>query len=138
MDGFGYEWETFNEKIQDGHMSDRKNLLDFIYPLTDDFFNELIEGRVTAARRMLQRVKEEVDAKERSRGYVNALEGMLLASSSRRDRVALINQIHIDETSKFTRTFSRQSKNRMLNEFDRGFFTAWVDYMRHFKNSNKK
>jgi len=40
VDGFGYEWEMFNDQIQDGHMSDRKNLFDFIYPFTDEFFKE--------------------------------------------------------------------------------------------------
>lgn len=38
VDGFGYEWETFNDQIQDGHMSDRQNFFDFIHPFTDDFF----------------------------------------------------------------------------------------------------
>ena len=38
VDGFGYEWQTFNEQIRDGYMSDRKNFLDFIYPVTEEFF----------------------------------------------------------------------------------------------------
>lgn len=38
VEGFGYEWETFNDQIQDGHMSDRQNLFDFIHPFTDEFF----------------------------------------------------------------------------------------------------
>jgi SAM-dependent methyltransferase/uncharacterized protein YbaR (Trm112 family) len=42
VDGFGYEWETFNEQIQDGHMSDRKNFLDFIYPFQEDFFKQKV------------------------------------------------------------------------------------------------
>jgi SAM-dependent methyltransferase/uncharacterized protein YbaR (Trm112 family) len=38
VDGFGYEWQTFNDQIQDGYMSDRKNFFDFIHPVTEDFF----------------------------------------------------------------------------------------------------
>jgi SAM-dependent methyltransferase len=38
VDGFGYEWQTFNEQIQNGYMSDRKNFLDFIYPVNEEFF----------------------------------------------------------------------------------------------------
>lgn len=38
VDGFGYEWETFNDQIQDGHMSDSQNFFDFIHPFTDKFF----------------------------------------------------------------------------------------------------
>jgi SAM-dependent methyltransferase len=40
VDGFGYEWETFNDKIQSGHMNDKQNFFDFIHPLTDDFFKD--------------------------------------------------------------------------------------------------
>ena len=38
VDGFGYEWQTFNHQIQDGYMSDRKNFFDFIHPVTEEFF----------------------------------------------------------------------------------------------------
>ena len=38
VQGFGYEWETFNDQIQDGHMSNRQNFFDFIHPFTDEFF----------------------------------------------------------------------------------------------------
>lgn len=40
VEGFGFEWETFNNQIQDGHMSDRQNFFDFIHPFTDEFFKE--------------------------------------------------------------------------------------------------
>lgn len=38
VDGFGYEWQTFNAQIQDGYMSGRKNFFDFIHPVTEEFF----------------------------------------------------------------------------------------------------
>lgn len=38
VEGFGYEWEMFNDQIQDGHMSDKKNFFDFIHPFRDEFF----------------------------------------------------------------------------------------------------
>lgn len=38
VDGFGFEWLTFNDHIQDDYMSDRKNFFDFIQPVTEDFF----------------------------------------------------------------------------------------------------
>ena len=40
VEGFGYEWETFNDQIQDGHMSDKVNFYDFIHPFTDVFFKD--------------------------------------------------------------------------------------------------
>jgi SAM-dependent methyltransferase len=36
--GFGYEWQTFDEHIQDTYMTDKTNFLDFIAPVTPDHF----------------------------------------------------------------------------------------------------
>jgi SAM-dependent methyltransferase/uncharacterized protein YbaR (Trm112 family) len=36
--GFGYEWQTFHEHIQDTYMTDKANFLDFIAPVTPDHF----------------------------------------------------------------------------------------------------
>lgn len=38
VDGFGWEWQTFNEKIQDTYMTDKTNFFDFIHPISEDFF----------------------------------------------------------------------------------------------------
>lgn len=40
--GFGFEWTKFNNQIQDTYMTDKVHFLDFIYPLSEDFF----EGKV--------------------------------------------------------------------------------------------
>lgn len=103
--------------------------------LADDFLHELIGGRFVYADKVLQRMREEKSSAQWQRGYVNALEGMLLALGSRNDRSVLINQIGAKEANRFAKSFSRQSKNRMQSEFDRGFFAAWVDYMRALKGS---
>jgi len=38
VNGFGYEWQTFDKHIQDTYMTDKTNFLDFIAPVTPDFF----------------------------------------------------------------------------------------------------
>ncbi len=38
VEGFGYEWSTFNDQIQDSYMTGKNNFLDFIYPITEAFF----------------------------------------------------------------------------------------------------
>jgi SAM-dependent methyltransferase/uncharacterized protein YbaR (Trm112 family) len=37
VDGFGYEWLTFDKKIQDSFMTDKTNFLDFIHPINEEF-----------------------------------------------------------------------------------------------------
>jgi SAM-dependent methyltransferase len=38
VDGFGWEWQTFNDQIRDTYMTDKAIFLDFIYPIHEDFF----------------------------------------------------------------------------------------------------
>lgn len=38
VEGFGWEWNTFNEQIQHTYMTDKALFLDFIYPTTEAFF----------------------------------------------------------------------------------------------------
>jgi SAM-dependent methyltransferase len=39
VDGFGYEWQTFNDEIQGTYMTGKTNFLDFIFPTTEEFFS---------------------------------------------------------------------------------------------------
>jgi len=96
--------------------------------LADTFFQELLAGRLTSADRVLQRINETTHTLEWQKGYINALEGMLLASSSKDERIIFTSQGREKQTSKLIKVFSQQSKNKMLGEFDRGFFSAWIDY----------
>ncbi len=40
VDGFGWEWQKFNDKIKDTFMTDKANFFDFIYPVIEDHFAE--------------------------------------------------------------------------------------------------
>jgi SAM-dependent methyltransferase/uncharacterized protein YbaR (Trm112 family) len=40
--GFGYEWQKFDDQIADTYMTDKANFLDFIAPVTPDFFRDKI------------------------------------------------------------------------------------------------
>lgn len=42
VDGFGYEWTTFSDQIQETYMTSKANFLDFIFPTTEDFFKDKI------------------------------------------------------------------------------------------------
>ena len=103
--------------------------------LTRNFFNDLIEGKFTSADKTLQTMKAEMRSTERQKGYLNALEGMLSALASKSDKAVLINQITAKEADKLAKVFARRSKDKLQNEFDRGFFEAWVDYAKTLKNT---
>lgn len=101
-----------------------------IQPLTDEFFKELADGKLASAERILQRIKSEKGMKEHQIGYVTALNGMLLAAGSRSDQLTLMNRTEVEDSGKLEKIFSKHSRNMMLNDFDRGFFSAWVDYFK--------
>ena len=105
--------------------------------LANVFFPHLIEGRLTSANKTLERMKDEVSTENWQRGYINALEGMLLALKSRNDKSILLNQLGSKEADKYRRAFSRQSRNKIQGDFDRGFFEAWVDYTKALKGSHE-
>jgi len=70
---------------------------------------------------------------ERNRGYFQALYGMLLAHRNNNDRYAFLSNLNINdkkELQNYRREFLRQSENRLHADYDRGFFSAWADYMR--------
>jgi SAM-dependent methyltransferase len=39
VEGFGFEWQTFNQQIKDTYMTDKAHFLDFIHPIAEDFFD---------------------------------------------------------------------------------------------------
>jgi hypothetical protein len=70
---------------------------------------------------------------ERNRGYFQALTGMLLVQKNNDDRYAfLANHSFHDkkELLNHRREFLRQSEFRLHADYDKGFFSAWADYMR--------
>jgi len=70
---------------------------------------------------------------ERNRGYFQALYGMLLAQRNNDDRYAFLSNLNIKDKKElhaYRREFLRQSEHRLHADYDRGFFSAWADYMR--------
>lgn len=39
VDGFGFEWLKFDQQIQETYMTNKVHFLDFIYPITEGFFD---------------------------------------------------------------------------------------------------
>lgn len=105
--------------------------------MASDFLSELVEGKFASADRALQKMRSEVGNETWQKGYVNALEGMLLAAQSRNDKFSFIANIESRGSVRFAKMFSRMSRDKMQSDFDRGFFSAWVDYMQALKSANK-
>jgi hypothetical protein len=97
--------------------------------LINRFFNHLNQRNFTEAERQLERIKKRTNT-DTKRGYLNALEGMLIALKSNDQRYAFISRIEEEKISNFKKEFTKQSKDPFFTDFDKGFFTAWADYMK--------
>jgi len=85
------------------------------------------------AERVLERIKQKITLSERNRGYYQALYGMLLTQRNGDDRYAFLTNLSMStkkELHESRREFLRQSEHRLNADYDRGFFSAWADYMR--------
>jgi len=96
------------------------------------FFQLVTRRRFAEAERILERLKEKASKTELNRGYLRALYGILLARRSTDPNVFLssLNFGDKDRLQNYRREFLKQAKNRLHSDYDRGFFSAWADYMR--------
>ncbi|MGQ9460838.1 MAG: hypothetical protein ACUVRA_06380 [Candidatus Bathyarchaeaceae archaeon] len=97
------------------------------------FFQLVTNRRFAEAERILERIKLKVQETEWNKGYFQALNGILLAQKSNDDQYAFLPSIDFNnenELKKHRREFLKQATNKIHADYDRGFFSAWADYMR--------
>ena len=82
---------------------------------------------------MLERSRKRARKNDWNKGYFQALSGILLAQRSNDDRYLFlphINPADEDELKNYRRDFLEHTRNMIHADYDRGFFSAWNDYMR--------
>jgi hypothetical protein len=105
------------------------------------YFNLIIGKKLTDAGKVLETLESILSENEWSKGYFNALQGMSLALKSKDSRYAYLNQITTDDAKKIEdmrKNFLKQVKNSLQKEFDKGFFSAWSDYLKLLKTNIAK
>ena len=105
--------------------------------LESNFFSQLIQGKKDGAKVILENIKEKSESSKWRKGYINALEGMIVASETKEDKNIFMNQIMTNKSDYFRKIFLQQSKNDLYSDFDKGFFSAWADYARALKPITK-
>ncbi|KPV63057.1 MAG: hypothetical protein AOA66_1030 [Candidatus Bathyarchaeota archaeon BA2] len=97
------------------------------------FFQLATNRRFAEAERILERIKLKVQETEWNKGYFQALNGILLAQKSNDDQYAFLPSIDFNnenQLKKYRREFLKQARSKIHADYDRGFFSAWADYMR--------
>jgi hypothetical protein len=101
------------------------------------FFQLALNRDFAEAERVLDNIKKQMPNSEWSKGYVMALEGMLIAYKSKNDKYAFINKVELDEKNviRLQEEFTSRAKNLIGSEFDRGYFSAWAELMKFVSKS---
>ena len=101
--------------------------------LVTRYFQLLVSRQLTEAERELERLKQKMQKTEWNRGYFRALFGMMLARKSNGEASAFFPNLNPNDKEnwqQYKREFGDHVKNRLHGEFDRGYFSAWTDFIR--------
>lgn len=101
--------------------------------LVTKFLQLLLKRRFTEAERILLQLREKVQITEWNKGYLQALNGMLIAQKTSDDQYLFLSNVSLikkAELRKFQSDFSKYAKSGLNADYDRGFFSAWSEYMR--------
>ncbi len=92
------------------------------------FFTLLARGKWAAADRALDKMRQYSGKTQWQKGYLNALEGMIISLQESASQTSYIHQINPEKADQLRRTFQQQARTKLHDDFDRGYFTAWADY----------
>jgi hypothetical protein len=104
------------------------------------FFQLITAKQLAEAERELQRIKEKIERTEWNHGYYRALQGMLLSRRNNNDHYSFFTNLDpVDKHAlqNFRRDFQERMESRLYADYDRGYFSAWADYMRLLMRTNK-
>jgi len=96
------------------------------------FFQLITTRQFAEAERILERIKQKMHPSDRNRGYFQALYGMLLTMKNS-DRYAFLPTLDLTDKKQLKnhrKEFLSHVERRLHDEYDRGYFEAWADYMK--------
>lgn len=104
------------------------------------FFHFLVNRHFTEAKRELERIEEKIqESKDKAhkgewnRGYFRALSGMLVEQRSNSGEYAFISKLdftNMKDLKRYRKEFQAHVRNKLHEDFDRGYFSAWTECMR--------
>lgn len=99
----------------------------------------LVNRQFTESERELEIVKQKMQKTDWNRGYWRALFGMYLARKANGDGYSFFSKLDFsDKTSlhAYKREFAEHVNSKLHGDFDRGYFSAWVDCIRVLTRMN--
>jgi cyclopropane fatty-acyl-phospholipid synthase-like methyltransferase len=101
--------------------------------LVTRYFQLVNNRQFAAAQRTLQRAKGQIRKTEWNHGYFKALKGLLLAQKRNDNHYTFLQSLNsCDQQTlrQYRKEFQKHVRSSFHEDFDRGFFSAWHDYIR--------
>jgi hypothetical protein len=101
--------------------------------LVAHYFQLLVNRQFTEAERELEALKQKMQKTDWNRGYFRALYGMLLSRRTNGDGYSFFSTLDFADKAGlhvYKREFAEHLNSKLHGDFDRGFFSAWVDCIR--------
>jgi hypothetical protein len=105
------------------------------------FFQLVTEKQLTEAERELLRIKEKIERTEWNHGYYKALQGMLVSRRTNSDNPTFLATLDLNNKRTLLdlkREFQEKVESRLYTDYDRGYFSAWADYLSVLKRMDYK
>lgn len=97
------------------------------------FFEHVEERAWTDAEKELDGIRQKSEPTQWARGYMKALEGLLLSYRNGDDKYIFLPKVLANRSKENTealrRDFAEFSANELHGEYDRGYFKALEDYV---------
>ena len=100
--------------------------------MAKEYFRLLLKREITSAERQLEHIENNLQDGDLEKGYLTALKGILASVKTKSSRDSLVHQVIGDrkKASSVIKDFNKRSKTRWESDFDKGYFTAWKDYLK--------
>lgn len=104
-----------------------------IVSLSKEYFHLINIRNFAEADRIIDKIKNNANKNDRFHGFLSALEGMRISVYAN-EKYAFIVQLSTNQrdAQKLKKEFNKKIKNPLSTNFDKGFFTAWLEYINFY------
>ena len=105
---------------------------------TNSFFKAVIEKRNADAEKELDAVRATIAGTENGRGYLKALEGLLLTAKSNDDKYLYLSKIEKTQRKlrELRKEFTNHTTSALHSDYDKGYFQALENYIRSLERAD--
>jgi len=99
----------------------------------------IVERRISDAEKELDAIRTAIPATDTAKGYLKALEGLLLTAKSPDDKYLYLAKIDMTSTKlrELRRNFASNATSHLHSEYDRGYFQALESYIRKLEKATR-